>query len=121
MERQGSAIEELAFKTAELDAAMTDAGFHLAHTDGDAARDFSYRARYIRSRSTYHPLLQAYLEYYSAVRAYSLKISTTDEQAAATYALIVKNRRGSLRDLLAEYFNAVRKGIPLLVEDPPKQ
>lgn len=121
MQKQRSANEDLAFKAAELDAAMLEAGFKLAHEDPDAARDFSYRARYIRSKSTYYPTLQAYLEYYSAVRAYSIKISTTDEAASPTYQLIVKNHAGSLKELLAEYFLAVRKGIPLLVDTLPKK
>jgi len=119
MQGNRTAIEELAFKAAELDNAMKDAGFKLAHTDADAARDFAYRGRYVRSKSTYHPTLHAYLEYYGAVRAYSLKISTNDEDAAQTYGLIVKNQDGSLKDLLAEYLSAVRKGVPLLVDDLP--
>jgi hypothetical protein len=121
MQKERSASEELAFKAAELDAAMNEAGFRLAREDPDAARDFSYRARYIRSKSTYHPTLQAYLEYYGAVRAYSIKISTTDDAAPQTYHLIVKNHAGSLKELLAEYFLAVRKGIPLLVDTLPKK
>lgn len=115
MPQHRTAGEELAFKAAELDAAMTEAGFNLAHTDPDAARDLSYRARYIRSKSTFHPCLQAYLEYYSAVHAYSLKISTSDALAGSTYALIVKNHKGSLKDLLNSYFEATRKGVPLLL------
>lgn len=105
--------EQLAFKAAELEAMMTAAGFRLAHADPEAARDFAYRARYIRSRSTLHPCLHAYLEYYSAVQAFSLKISTNDEFVSPVYQLMVKNHRGSLKDLLEQYFDAVRKGVPL--------
>ncbi len=110
-----TAGEELAFKEAELNAAMTEAGFDLAHRDPEAARDLSFRARYIRSKSTFHPCLQAYLEYYSAVHAFSLKITTTDAMTGATYSLVVKNHKGSLKDLLADYFEATRKGVPLLL------
>jgi hypothetical protein len=117
-DQQGrSPSEQLAFKAAELDGMMIAAGFKLAHADPEAARDFSYRARYIRSKSTMHPCLHAYLEYYSAVRAFSLKISASEEHLAGTYDLVVKNHRESLRDLLERYFAVVRKGVPLSPEE----
>jgi len=117
MEKTVTIAEELAFKTVELDAAMQEAGFHLAFSDPEAARDFGYRARYIRSKSTMHPLLNANLEYYHAVKAFSLKISTTDEQQSKTYALLAKNHGGDIKELLNSYFSAVRKGVPLKIEE----
>jgi len=117
MEKTGTASGELAFKAAELDAAMQEAGFHLAFSDPEAARDFGYRARYIRSRSTLHPLLNASLEYYHAVKAFSLKISTTDEMKSATYAFLAKNYGGGIKELLSGYFSAVRKGVPFKLEE----
>ena len=117
MQQNRTTSEELAFHALALDSAMTEAGFKLAQADPDAARDFAYRARYIRSRSPYHPPLHAYVEYYCAVRAYSLKISTTDELLSATYAFIAKNHTGSLKDLLKMYFSAVRKGVPLRADE----
>lgn len=120
MQQNRTASEELAFRAAELDAAMTEAGFKLAFSDPDAARDISFRARYIRSRSTFHPQLQAYIEYYSAARSYSLKISTTDELMSATYGFIVKNHTGSLKELLEQYFSEARRGKPLKAEDVKK-
>ena len=117
MEKTGTVAEELAFKTAELDAAMQEAGFHLAFFDPEAARDFGYRARYIRSKSTMHPLLNANLEYYHAVKAFSLKISTTDVQQSKTYEFFAKNYGGDIKELLTSYFSAVRKGAPLMIEE----
>jgi hypothetical protein len=116
MEKIGTVFEVLAFKAAELDAAMQDAGFHLAFSDPEAARDLGYRARYIRSKSTMHPLLNANLEYYLAVKAFSLKISTTDEQQSKIYAFFVKNYGGDIKELLDSYFSTVRKGVPLKIE-----
>ena len=116
MEKTGTVAGDLAFKAAELDAAMLEAGFHLAFSDPEAARDFGYRARYIRSRSTMHPLLNANLEYYQAIKAFSLKISATDEQQSKTYAFLAKNYGGDLKELLDSYFSAVRKGVPLKLE-----
>jgi 4-hydroxyphenylpyruvate dioxygenase-like putative hemolysin len=116
MEKTGTGIEELAFKTAELDAAMREAGFHLAFSDPEAMRDLGYRARYIRSKSTMHPLLNANLEYYHAVKAFSLKISTTDEQQSRTYEFLAKNHGGDIKELLNSYFSAMRKGLPLKIE-----
>jgi len=116
MERTGTGIEDLAFKTAALDAAMQEAGFHLAFSDPEATRDLGYRARYIRSKSTMHPLLNANLEYYHAVKSFSLKISTTDEQQSRTYEFLAKNYGGDIKDLLNSYFSAVRKGVPLKIE-----
>ena len=63
-----------------------------------------------------HPLLHANLEYYQAVKAFSLKISTADEQQSRTYAFLAKNYRGDIRELLNSYFSTVRKGVPLKVE-----
>ena len=113
MEKTGTVAGDLAFKAAELDAAMLEAGFHLAFSDPEAARDFGYRARYIRSRSTMHPLLNANLEYYHAVKTFSLKISTTDEKRSGIYELLAKNCGGDIKELLKSYFSAVRRGVPL--------
>lgn len=115
MERTGTVTEELAFKAAELDAAMQEAGFHLAFSDPEASRDLGFRARYIRSKSTMHPLLNANLEYYHAVKAFSLKISTSDEQQSRTYEFLAKNFGGDIKDLLNSYFSTVRKGAPLKI------
>lgn len=117
MQKTGTVIEGLAFKTAELDAAMQEAGFHLAFSDPEAVRDLGYRARYIRNKSTMHPLLNANLEYYQAVKAFSLKISTTDEQQNKTYEFLAKNFGGNIKELLNSYFSAVRKGAPLKIEE----
>lgn len=121
MERTGTVSEELAFKTAQLDAAMREAGFHLAFSDPEASRDRGYRARYIRSKSTMHPLLNASLEYYIAVKAFSLKISTTDEQQSGTYELLAKNYGGDIKGLLNSYFSSVRKGVPLTIEEQKRR
>jgi hypothetical protein len=104
----------MAFKTAELDAAMQEAGFFLAYTDPDAPRDFGYRARYIRSRSTLFPLLNATLEYYLASKAFSLKIAPSGDGDARTYTLLVKGHRGGLKELLEQYFASVRRGVPFV-------
>ena len=117
MERTGTVAEKLAFKAAELDAALQEAGFHLAFSDPEASRDLGYRARYIRSKSTMHPLLNANLEYYHAVKAFSLKISTTDEQQSKTYEFLAKNYGGDIRELLSSYFSTVRKGAPPKIEE----
>jgi len=117
MESTGTVSEELAFKTAELDAAMREAGFHLAFADPEASRDFGYRAQYLRSKSTMHPLLNANLEYYHAVKAFSLKISTTDERQSKTYVFLAKNYRGNIKELLNTYFDSVRKGVPLKIDE----
>ena len=117
MEKPGAVFEELAFKTVELNAAMQESGFHLAFSDPEAMRDLGYRARYIRSKSTMHPLLNASLEYYHAIKAFSLKISTTDEQQSRTYELLAKNYRGDIKELLNSYFSNVRKGVPLKIEE----
>jgi len=117
MEKTGTVAGDLAFKAAELDAAMLEAGFHLAFSDPEAARDFGYRARYIRSRSTMHPLLNANLEYYHAVKTFSLKISTTDEQQSKTYEFLAKNYGGDIKELLKNYFSTVRKGAPQQIEE----
>jgi len=116
MEKKVTVFEELAFKTVELDAAMQEAGFHLAFSDPEAVRDLGYRARYIRSKSTMCPLLNANLEYYHAVKAFSLKISSTDEQQSNTYAFLAKNYGGDIKELLNSYFSA-RKGNPLKIEE----
>ena len=108
--------EELAFKAAELDAALQGAGFLLAFSDPEASRDFGYRARYIRSRSTLFPLLNASLEYYLASKAFSLKISPSDDQERAVYSFLAKNHRGDIKDLLDRYFESVRRGTPFRIE-----
>jgi hypothetical protein len=100
METRRSSIEELVFRTARLDAAMQDAGFHLAFSDPEASRDFGYRARYVRGKSSLFPLLHASLEYYLASQAYSLKISAGDDSDSRIYACLVKNYRGDLKGLL---------------------
>lgn len=112
-----SGIEELAFKAAELEAAMLDAGFHLAFADPEASRDLGYRARYVRGKSTLFPHLNASLEYYLASKAFSLKISTSDESNNKLYHLLAKNHRGDLKDLLDRYFASVRRGEPFRAAD----
>jgi hypothetical protein len=112
-------MEELVFRAAGLDAAMQDAGFHLAFSDPEASRDFGYRARYVRGKSTLFPLLHASLEYYLASKAFSLKISAGDAGDNSTYACLVKNYQGDLRDLLEQYFETVRRGVPLKIEEKP--
>lgn len=113
MEAKKTVIEELAFKTAELDTALTDAGFLLAYADPEASRDYGYRARYIRGKSTLFPHLNANLEYYMASKSFSLKISASDEKENKVYYLLAKNHRGDIRELLDRYFESVRKGVPL--------
>ncbi|MHB8844392.1 MAG: hypothetical protein ACYC7L_06540 [Nitrospirota bacterium] len=118
MDAKRSSSEELVFRTAQLDAAMQEAGFHLAFSDPEASRDFGYRARYVRGRSTLFPLLHASLEYYLASRSYSLKISAGgDGDDNRTYACLVKNYRGDLKDLLEQYFDSMRRGVPLMVQE----
>ena len=109
--------EELAFKAAQLDAALQEAGFHLAYADPEAARDFAYRARYLRGKSTLFPLLNASLEYYHATGNFSLKISASDEWENRTYACLMKNQRGDIRGLLEAYFSSVRRGIPFTTDE----
>jgi hypothetical protein len=115
MDQNRSPAEELVFKIAELDAAMKEAGFELALNDPEAARDLSYRARYLRFRSTLYPRLQANLEYYLANRSYSLRIASDEGTDAKLYYFLVKNYKGSLRELLDGYFNAMRRGIPFML------
>ena len=112
MTLQRTSSEEIAFKTAEMNAILQEAGFLLAYADPEAARDFGYRARYIRSKSTFFPLLNASLEYYLASKAYSLKISPSDDKDGAIYAFLAKNYRGDLKELLEHYFESVRRGTP---------
>lgn len=109
--------EELVFKTVEMDAALQDAGFLLVYSDPEASRDFGYRARYIRSRSTLFPLLNASFEYYLASKAYSLKISPSDDKDSAVYTFLAKNCRSDLRELLKSYFDSVRRGSPFKFEE----
>lgn len=116
MENRRSSSEELVFRTAALDAAMQNAGFHLAFSDPEASRDFGYRARYVRRKSTLFPLLHASLEYYLASKAFSLKISAGDDNENRTFACLVKNYQGDLKDLLERYFETVRRGVPLKSE-----
>jgi|OpeIllAssembly_1097287.scaffolds.fasta_scaffold271226_2 hypothetical protein len=109
--------EELVFKTAEIDNALQDAGFLLAYADPEASRDFGYRARYIRGKSTLFPLLNASLEYYLASKAFSLKISPSDDRERAIYSFLAKNYRGDLKELLDRYFDSVRRGEPFKLEE----
>jgi hypothetical protein len=109
--------EELVFKAAEIDAALQGAGFLLAYTDPEAARDFGYRARYIRGKSTLFPLLNANLEYYLASKAFSLKISPSDDKDRAVYSFLAKNHRGDLKELLEQYFESVRRGTPFKLDE----
>jgi hypothetical protein len=118
MESNRTGTEELAFKTIELAAALNDAGFLLAYSDPEASRDFGYRARFIRGKSTLFPLLNASLEYYLASKAFSLKISTSDELENKVYYFLAKNYRGDLKELLGRYFDSVRRGVPLTLEAP---
>ncbi len=124
MDQKRTSGEELAFKTAELDMALTQAGFDLAHSDPAASRDFSYRARYFRRKSTLFPKLQASLEYYLATKSFSLKITVDDPHLdadrAKVYHCLVKNYRGGLKELLDRYFASVRKGVPLTTGDSRK-
>ena len=115
MEAKKTSTEELAFKTAELDAALADAGFLLAYADPEASRDLGYRARYIRGKSTLFPHLNANLEYYIASRSFSLKISASDERENKVYYFLAKNYRGDIKELLDRYFDSVRKGVPLAI------
>ena len=115
MDAKRSSSEELVFRTAQLDAAMQEAGFHLAFSDPEASRDFGYRARYVRGRSTLFPLLHASLEYYLASRSYSLKINAGGDGDNHTYACLVKNYQGDLKGLLEQYFDSVRRGVPLTI------
>ena len=113
MEAKKTSTEELAFKTAELNTALADAGFLLAYADPEASRDLGYRARYIRSKSTLFPLLNANLEYYIASKSFSLKVSASDEVENKVYYFLAKNYRGDIKELLDRYFDSVRKGVPL--------
>ncbi len=124
MDKKRTSGEELAFKTAELDLALTQAGFDLALADPAASRDFSYRARYLRRKSTLFPQLQASLEYYLATKSFSLKITvddpSMDASKAKVYHCLMKNYRGSLKELLDCYFASIRKGVPLAPGDTGK-
>jgi hypothetical protein len=117
MDMKRSGTEVLAFKTAELDSALNDAGFVLAYSDPEASRDFGYRARYIRGKSTLFPLLNANLEYYIASKAFSLKISATDELENRVYYFVAKNYRGDIKELLDRYFASVRRGEPFKIDE----
>jgi hypothetical protein len=117
METKRTGTEELAFKAAELETAMNDAGFLLAYADPEASRDFGYRARYIRGKTTLFPHLNANLEYYIASKAFSLKISASDELENKIYYFLAKNYRGGIKELLDRYFDSVRRGVPLELEE----
>jgi hypothetical protein len=119
METRRSSTEELVFRTARLDVAMQDAGFHPVFSDPEASRDFGYRARYVRGKSTFFPLLHASLEYYLASKAYSLKISAGGDDDSRVYTCLVKNYRGDLKELVERYFETVRRGVPLKIEEKP--
>ncbi len=119
MEQKRTTGEDLAFKAAELDLALKQAGFDLALADPTASRDFSYRARYLRRKSTLFPRLRANLEYYLATKSFSLKIdaddTATDPSQEKIYYCLVKNYQGSLRELLDRYFDSIRRGVPLVL------
>lgn len=115
MDQQRMPAEELARKTAELDTAMKNAGFELALSDPQAARDLSYRARYLRFKSTMYPRLQASLEYYLANHSYSIRISADEGPDSKLYYFLVKNYKGELKELLDGYFNSLRRGIPFML------
>ena len=117
MAENRTGTEELAFMTAEMDAALHGAGFLLAYADPEAYRDFGYRARYIRAKSTLFPLLNASLEYYLASKAFSLKISPSDDTDREPYYFLVKNFRGDLKELLERYFDSMRRGTPFKLEE----
>lgn len=117
MDNRRTAAEELAFRAAELDNVLRAAGFHVVFTEPEAARDFSYRARYLRPGADSLPPLSAYLEYYVATKAYSLKIDSTDDRDRKTFRILVKNHQGDLQDLLKRYFASVAKGLPLKIEE----
>src|SRR5512143_442497 len=125
MEQTRTTVEELAFKTAELDHALKEAGFDLALADPTASRDFSYRARYMRRKSTLFPRLQANLEYYLATKSFSLRISANDPSwdpsKTESYYCLVKNYKGDLKDLLDRYFDSIRRGIPLMLGETKRQ
>ena len=124
MEQTRTTVEELAFKTAELDLALKQAGFELALADPTASRDFSYRARYMRRKSTLFPRLQANLEYYLATKSFSLRISaddpSVDQSKTGSYYCLVKNYKGSLKELLERYLDSIRRGAPLMLGDSRK-
>ncbi len=117
MDTKRPGTEELAFKAAALDTALNEAGFLLAYSDPEASRDFGYRARYIRGKSTLFPLLNANLEYYIASKAFSLKISSSDELENEIYSFLVKNYHGDIKELLDRYFDSVRRGVPFKLEE----
>ncbi|MDA8098232.1 MAG: hypothetical protein M0042_01245 [Nitrospiraceae bacterium] len=108
-------IEELSFKSAALDAAMQEAGFQLALNDPDASRDMSFRARYVRPKGALFPRLQANLEYYLATHSFSLRINADGKDAGPAAYLLVKNYTGDLKSLLEMYFDALRRGVPLML------
>jgi hypothetical protein len=120
MQSNRTVSEEVAFKAAELDAALQEAGFRLAYTDPEAARDFAYRARYLRGKSTLFPLLNASLEYYHSTKTCSLKISTSEEWENRTYACLIKNYGGDITELLEQYFSSVRRGVPFKQDEIKK-
>jgi hypothetical protein len=105
-------LEELIFKTAELDAILQEAGFRPMMVDPEASRDFSYRARYLRNKGALYPRLHANLEYYLATQAFSLRISAEGMPDEKTYFLLVKNHKGDLKELLDRYFESVRRNEP---------
>lgn len=113
-------LEELVFRTAELEASLQNAGFQQMIVDPEASRDFSFRARYLRNKAADLPRLYANLEYYLATQAYSLRISAEGVPDEKTYRLLVKNHKGDLKDLLDRYLDAVRQGMPLQIEEAKK-
>jgi hypothetical protein len=107
-----TALEELTFRTAELDAVLQATGFQPMIVDPEASRDFSYRARYLRNKGALLPRLHANFEYYLATQAYSLRLSADGVPDEQTYFFIVKNHKGDLKDLLERYLASVRRGVP---------
>jgi len=78
--------EELAFKTAEMDAALNDAGFLLAYSDPKRRGTSGIGRGISAGKTTLFPLLNANLEYYLASKAFSLKISPSDAQENKVYS-----------------------------------
>jgi len=103
--------EELVFKTGEIDNALQDAGFLLAYADPEASRDFGYRARYIRGKST--PVPPAEREPRNTIsrsKAFSLKDQPLDEPGAERSTRSSEEYRGDLQGAFCDrYFDSVRE------------
>jgi len=115
-----SPLEELTITSATLEIIMQDAGFQPIMVDPEAARDFSYRARFLRNKGELFPRLHANLEYYLVTQAYSLRISAEGLPDEKTYFLLVKNHKGDLKELLEGYFDSVRQGMPYRLDEGKK-